>query len=233
MKRKTRSVSGAISYLRRPYKLSFLDEKPWVYKLQVVRGNVIKDDEIVAYAAQAAHIPETAIQMAKTALFDAINFYVTQGMGVQVPGLGSFAPVTRVKVAQTEEECTADTIKQRIIRFYPFEEVAKLGRRDNINFVENETLTNMAVGLVWQSGKPAEQTYLCNYRGKVALFDGKAYSKEQAFVTPEGVDVKEDCVHVAKQGTAGGVTTWVYGTKFYHSSGIGGSERITDLPAWA
>ena len=229
MKRNTRSIAGAISYLRRPFRLSFLDEKPWFFKVQPVRGNVIKDDEIVAYAAQAAHIPETALLMAKNALFDAVNFYVTQGMGVQVPGLGSFAPVTRVKVAQSEDECNADTIKKRIIRFYPVEEVAELGRRNNINFVENESLTNMAVGLVFAGGTDAATNFLVNAAGKVVVFGDKVYNKAGAFVEVPGSLGKADIVYAAKVSEAEGLTKWQYGSHVYTSNGT----IITDLPTWA
>lgn len=231
MKRKTRSISGAITYLRRPFRLSFLDEKPWVFKIQPVRGNVIKDDEIVAYAAQAAHVPESTILMAKSALFDAVNFYVTQGMGVQVPGLGSFAPITRVKVAETEEECGADNIKKRIIRFYPNEDVAELGRRNNINFTENKSLTNMAVGLVWGVGDTAATTYLVNSDGKIANFNGKVYAKSGGMVTAPSTLTKADFCYVGKVGVNSetAVTTWQYGVFTYHENSSG---TITDLPAW-
>ena len=43
-------VKGAMTYLKRPFILKFDENEPKVYKLQVVRGNVIKEDAIVAYA---------------------------------------------------------------------------------------------------------------------------------------------------------------------------------------
>ena len=52
-------VKGAMTYLKRPYVLGFDENETKVYKLQIVRGNVIKEDAIVAYAAQAAAVPES------------------------------------------------------------------------------------------------------------------------------------------------------------------------------
>ena len=60
-------VKGAMTYLKRPYVLGFDENETKVYKLQIVRSNVIKEDAIVAYAAQAAAIPESTIIMAKNA----------------------------------------------------------------------------------------------------------------------------------------------------------------------
>ena len=54
-------VKGAMTYMKRPIVLKFDENEPKVYKLQVVRGNVIKEDAIIAYAAQAAAVPESTI----------------------------------------------------------------------------------------------------------------------------------------------------------------------------
>ena len=40
-------VKGAMSYLKRPFILKFEESKPTVYKMQIVRGSVIKEDDIV------------------------------------------------------------------------------------------------------------------------------------------------------------------------------------------
>ena len=127
-------VKGAMTYLKRPFILKFDENEPKVYKLQVVRGNVIKEDAIVAYAAQAAAVPESTIIMAKNALFDAINYFCANGRRVMVPNLGSFAPVTRCKVARNEADCDTRTIKKhgRVLRFWPTGAVGASGSGANI-----------------------------------------------------------------------------------------------------
>lgn len=147
--RKTRMVTGQISYFKRPYVLTFRDEKPEVFKAQVVRGPVIKGDALIAYAANAAHVPEATIKMAKDALFSAINYFNVNGHGVQVPGLGTFVVRTKVKTVKTEDDLegdkAVDTIKGKRVFFIPKQEIAVLARRGNIRFVENKELSKSAL----------------------------------------------------------------------------------------
>ena len=160
-------VKGAMTYLKRPFILKFDENEPKVYKLQVVRGNVIKEDAIVAYAAQAASVPESTIIMAKNALFDAINYFCANGRRVMVPNLGSFAPVTRCKVARNEADCDTRTIKKhgRVLRFWPSGAVGASGSGANITLKEAVALSNMACGAM--DGVDANNnTYLVNSEGK-------------------------------------------------------------------
>lgn len=166
MKRVKGIVKGAMTYLKRPYVLKYVEEKPTVYKMQIVRGNVIKEDAIIAYAANAASVPESTVVMAKNALFDAINYFCANGRRVMVPNLGSFAPVTRAKFARTAEDCTVDTIKKhgRVLRFYPKSEIAASGSASNITLTENKSLSNMACGAM--QANISNNTYLVNSEGK-------------------------------------------------------------------
>ena len=159
-------VKGAMTYLKRPFILKFDENEPKVYKLQIVRGNVIKEDAIVAYAAQAAAVPESTIIMAKNALFDAINYFCANGRRVMVPNLGSFAPVTRVKVTRNEADCDTRTIKKhgRVLRFWPSGAVGKSGSGTNITLTEATALSNMACGAM--DGTKNGDTFLVNSEGK-------------------------------------------------------------------
>ena len=178
MKRVNGIVKGAMTYLKRPYVLKYVEEQPTVYKMQIVRGNVIKEDAIIAYAANAASVPESTIVMAKNALFDAINYFCANGRRVMVPNLGSFAPVTRAKFARTAEDCTVDTIKKhgRVLRFYPKSEIAASGSASNITLTENKSLSNMACGAM--KANISNNSYLVNSEGKylvAQISDAGAY----------------------------------------------------------
>ena len=166
MKRVKGIVKGAMTYLKRPYVLKYVEEQPTVYKIQLVRGNVIKEDAIIAYAANAASVPESTVVMAKNALFDAINYFCANGRRVMVPNLGSFAPVTRAKFTRTAEDCTVDTIKKhgRVLRFYPKSEIAASGSASNITLTENKSLSNMACGAML--AEINGQFFLVNSEGK-------------------------------------------------------------------
>ena len=131
-----------MSYFRRKYKLSYREGKPTVYKIQVIRNNVIGKEQIVPYAAKAAHVPETDVELAMNAMFDAIDYFCANGHRVEVPGLGSFGVQTNTKVARSLEECNTDTIKMRKVMFWPVGDLKTLGA--DISFKENLTMTKQA-----------------------------------------------------------------------------------------
>lgn len=144
----TASVGGRISWYKKKVRLYYKEEQPVVYKAQALRGNVVKGDDLVAYAANAAHVPESTIRMAKDALFQAINYFCTQGRLVQVPNLGGFKIASRVKSAKTLnelEEEGVDTITQKRLRWYPKAGLAQLGRLANVSVTENKELSAMAI----------------------------------------------------------------------------------------
>lgn len=159
-------VKGSFTYLKRPFVLKYLEDNNKVFKIQGVRAPVVKDAAVIAYASQAANIPQSALLMVKNALFDAIGYFCTQGRRVMVPGLGSFAPVTRVKVVRTEEECDAATIKQksgRVLRYFPTSKMRDLAGLGNVRMVENTSLSNMACGAL--AATVDGETWLVNSQG--------------------------------------------------------------------
>ena len=89
---------------------------------QASRYSTIAYDAIVAYAAKAAAVPESSIEMAMEALFDAMNYFVLNGHSVQIPNLGTFSIGVRAKSTESEAEFTADFSKNLRginIRFLP------------------------------------------------------------------------------------------------------------------
>ena len=89
---------------------------------QASRYSTIEYDAIVAYAAKAAAVPESSIEMAMEALFDAMNYFVLNGHSVQIPNLGTFSIGVRAKSTGSEAEFTADFSKNLRginIRFLP------------------------------------------------------------------------------------------------------------------
>ena len=86
------------------------------------RYSTIDYASIVAYAAKAAAVPESSIDMAMEALFDAMNYFVLNGHSVQVPNLGTFAIGVRVKSTETEAQFTAQfaqNLRGVNVRFLP------------------------------------------------------------------------------------------------------------------
>lgn len=145
MARKTRSVKGGVTYFKRPYVLSYKDGSPTVYKIQICRGRVVKDADFIAYAANAAHVPESTMITARHAILEAINYFVLNGHNVQIEGLGSFAPAIRVKAVNNEQDVSDADIKKKLVRFNPAGEILDLCNVDNISFNENKSLTQQAM----------------------------------------------------------------------------------------
>ena len=115
----TSSPNGAITMYPEKVKLKYLEGEPEKYRLHWARGPVINDEDIMAYAAQAAHVPESAIVMAQEALLDAIRYFCVNGHSVQVPYLGTFSVQLNSTVQETAKEADAKTVTHRRIRFYP------------------------------------------------------------------------------------------------------------------
>jgi nucleoid DNA-binding protein len=87
-----------------------------------VRYSTIPYSAIVAYASKAAAVPESSIEMAMEALYDAVNYFVLNGHSVQIPNLGTFSLGVHAKSAASEVEFSANfakNLKRIILRFLP------------------------------------------------------------------------------------------------------------------
>lgn len=178
MARKTRSVKGAVKYFKRPYILHMKEGKPTVYKIQLCRGRVIKEDDFIAYAAQAAHVPESTMKTAKHAIFAAINYFVLNGHAVELAGLGSFSPRILSKTTDNPEDVTAELIRRKYIRFNPSADIQSLCAAENISFEENKTLTKQYMNQYVFRIRKAEngEKYLVTMDGKLVVNeDGQCF----------------------------------------------------------
>ena len=152
----TKGSTGVISWFKRQTRLGFRENKDMVYKAQVVRGPVVKGDDLIAYAANAAHVPESTVRMAKEALFQAILYYCGNSHPVEIPGLGSIGVSIRTKTAKTEDGLSADNIMQKYLRWYPKKDIRVAGTMANLKFVENKELSKLAIaaGPDWKDPTP-------------------------------------------------------------------------------
>ncbi len=90
------------------------------------RYSTISYASVVSYAAQAAGVQESSIEMSMEALFDAMNYFVLNGHSVKIPNLGTFYLSVRVKSAATKEEFIANfaqNLRNVSIRFLPAPEL--------------------------------------------------------------------------------------------------------------
>lgn len=108
---------------------------------QAERYSTIGYDAIIAYAAKAAAVPESSIEMAMEALFDAMNYFVLNGHSVQIPNLGTFSIGVRAKSATDESEFTANfsqNLRNVGIRFLPDTELKQMIANTGITTTVNE-----------------------------------------------------------------------------------------------
>ena len=93
------------------------------------RYSTIDYQSIVAYAAKAAAVPESSVEMAMEAIFDAMNYFVLNGHSVQIPNLGTFSIGVRAKSATNEVEFTnqfSQNLRGVNIRFLPDPELKQM-----------------------------------------------------------------------------------------------------------
>ena len=103
---------------------------------RAVNYRTIPYSEIISYAAQAASVPESNIEISMEALYDAMNYFVMNGHRVQLPHLGTFYLKARVKSTATKEEFVANfskDLRQISIRFLPAPELKAMIATTAIN----------------------------------------------------------------------------------------------------
>ena len=106
------------------------------------RYSTIDYEAIVAYAAKAAAVPESSIEMAMEALFDAMNYFVLNGHSVQIPNLGTFSIAVRAKSSTSEAEFTANfqqNLRNVVIHFLPDSELKQMIASTAISTTVDET----------------------------------------------------------------------------------------------
>lgn len=89
-------------------------------------------NDIIAYAAKAVSIPESNIRMSLESVFDALNYYVTEGHAVELPGIGIFSFGIKGKATYNEKDAakSAQLVQVKRINFRPSKEIVTM--MDNI-----------------------------------------------------------------------------------------------------
>ena len=99
--------------------LGFQEGKPTVYKLQQVIFPQVSYADLVEEISNSCGVNANQTLSVVTALLNRLVHYMQIGHGVRLGSFGSFIPKIRVKCVKTEEEATAETIQQKVIRFVP------------------------------------------------------------------------------------------------------------------
>jgi nucleoid DNA-binding protein len=118
---------GQININYKPRNIAILNKEALVG--QADRYSTIEYKAIIAYAAKAAAVPESSVEMAMEAIFDAMNYFVLNGHSVQIPNLGTFSIGVRAKSAASEQSFQnnfAQNLRNVKINFLPDPELKQM-----------------------------------------------------------------------------------------------------------
>lgn len=116
---KIQNEMSGIKYFKTKTRLTYREGKPEVYKLRQLTYPPIKEKDLIKYAANSAHIPESTMQACVEAIVQGIVYFAINGMQVSLSDLGGFYVKVNSKTAHTLEECTPDTITSMCLSFRP------------------------------------------------------------------------------------------------------------------
>ncbi len=117
------------------------------------RYSTINYKDIVTYAARAAHVPESSIEVAMDALYDALSYFVLNGHNVKIDGLGTFFFGINAYAEEQIENAGADAIHRLKIGYLPEKDL-----RDAMNNVAVTTTYTNPGNLEVDASVPAKIT---------------------------------------------------------------------------
>ena len=90
---------------------------------RAVRYSTVKGDEVVSYASQSSHIPESTLRACTLAMKEAVSYFVLNGHHVNLGKFGILGIRSKQKMADDYEQVSADLVKRVSIGFTPSSEI--------------------------------------------------------------------------------------------------------------
>lgn len=90
---------------------------------RAVRYSTVKGDQLVSYASQSSHIPESTLRACTLAMREAISYFVLNGHHVNLGKFGILGIRSSQKSATDAEEVSANLVKHVTIGFTPSVEI--------------------------------------------------------------------------------------------------------------
>ena len=91
----------------------------------VMHYSTVKEDAIMSYAAQSAHIPESTLLASTLAIREAISFFVLNGHHVDLGKFGIFGIRSKQKAVTDAEQVDPDLVKHLTVGFKPSTEIKR------------------------------------------------------------------------------------------------------------
>ncbi len=89
------------------------------YMANAQRYSTIAYRDVLQYAAKAAHVPESSIDVAMDALYDALAYFVLNGHNIKIDGIGTFNIGVNAYAMTDEADAGADAVHRLRIGFIP------------------------------------------------------------------------------------------------------------------
>ena len=90
---------------------------------RAVRYSTVKGDEIVSYASQSSHIPESTLRACTLAMREAISYFVLNGHHVNLGKFGYLGVHSKQLSAVDYEQVKANLVKSMTIGYTPSVEI--------------------------------------------------------------------------------------------------------------
>ena len=90
-----------------------------------MRYSTVKGEQLVSYASQSSHIPESTLLACTLAVREAISYFVLNGHHVSLGMFGTFGIRTHQKAVTDAEEVSAELVKRITIGYTPSAEIKK------------------------------------------------------------------------------------------------------------
>lgn len=109
----------ALTFVKKEMTLSFMEEKPKVYKIAQQTIPAVNFQQLVNEVAKSCSVNPTMTKAVVEGLIDRLCHFMELGHAVQVGEFGTFKPVFNVKTQKTKETLGASNITTKKMRFYP------------------------------------------------------------------------------------------------------------------
>lgn len=90
---------------------------------RAMRYSTVKGDQLVSYASQSSHIPESTLLACTLAMREAISYFVLNGHHVDLDKFGILSVRSKQKAVDDAEQVNADLVTHLTVGFTPSKEI--------------------------------------------------------------------------------------------------------------
>ena len=112
---------GQIKVKGKMQRLAVVDDNRVVGR--AMRYSTVKGDQLVSYASQSSHIPESTLLACTLAMSEAISYFVLNGHHVDLDKFGILSVRSKQKAVDDAEQVNADLVTHLTVGFTPSKEI--------------------------------------------------------------------------------------------------------------